>query len=85
MGMSMYVHKHKHTLFLVQHDTYIITTTTITHTHSHSTHPTDFFITAINSSVQHVALCICAAYIISFLLFAVIWWGVVLYVVMLGV
>lgn len=42
-------------------------------------HP-DFFITAINASVFHVAMCISAAYVISFFIFAVIWWLVVQYV-----
>lgn len=41
----------------------------------------DFFITAINASVQHVALSISAVYVVSFFIFAVIWWLVVQYVV----
>lgn len=50
-----------------------------TYTTSHPA-PPDFFITAINASVHHVALCISAAYVVSFFIFAVIWWLVVQYV-----
>lgn len=47
-------------------------------------HRSDFFITAINASVYHVALSVSAAYVAIFFIFAAIWWLVVQYVCFLS-